>query len=238
MRPGQARGQRSHRCATIAQQASTKRRLASPTSSSGRPHLATSSSTQPRANIGRPSCNERGATSTAEARDKRGRSTTELQARRRCTKRARPVPQSTAQQFARAVASRRDIARACARHRARIQLWHKVLIRSENLGSDTTVGIRIAPPGEAAEEQINMCRETINTMNNSKIYDIHRVFQKNTLLALEHGSNRNYKNAGSSRPASGGGGEGGDGGLRTAAAAAGDARRRREEDEERGQASV
>ncbi|KZT76389.1 hypothetical protein F511_46586 [Dorcoceras hygrometricum] len=28
-----------------------------------------------------------------------------------------------------------------------------VLIRSENLGSDTTVGIRIAPPGEAAEEQ-------------------------------------------------------------------------------------
>ncbi|KZV53139.1 hypothetical protein F511_16474 [Dorcoceras hygrometricum] len=40
-----------------------------------------------------------------------------------------------------------------------------------------TVGIRITPPGEAAEEQINMCRETINTMNNSKIYDIHRMFK-------------------------------------------------------------
>ncbi|KZV38536.1 hypothetical protein F511_20404 [Dorcoceras hygrometricum] len=76
-------GQRSHRCATIAQQASTKRRLASPTSSSGRPQLATSSSAQPRANIGRPSCNERHATSAAEARDKRGRRTAELQARRR-----------------------------------------------------------------------------------------------------------------------------------------------------------
>ncbi|KZV06662.1 hypothetical protein F511_45855 [Dorcoceras hygrometricum] len=93
---------------------------------------------------------------------------------------------------------------------------------SENHGSDTIVGIRITPPGEAAEEQINMCRETINTMNNSKIYDIHRVFQKNTLLALVPGSNRNYKNAGSSRklagtsPASGGGGGGG--GRRTTAA--------------------
>ncbi|KZV30662.1 hypothetical protein F511_43497 [Dorcoceras hygrometricum] len=31
-----------------------------------------------------------------------------------------------------------------------------VLIRSENHGSDTTVGIRITPPGEAAEEQKNM----------------------------------------------------------------------------------
>ncbi|KZV06879.1 hypothetical protein F511_45639 [Dorcoceras hygrometricum] len=28
-----------------------------------------------------------------------------------------------------------------------------VLIRSKNLGSDTTVGIRSTPPGEAAEEQ-------------------------------------------------------------------------------------
>ncbi|KZV39143.1 Mechanosensitive channel of small conductance-like 10 isoform 1 [Dorcoceras hygrometricum] len=83
MRPGQARGQRSHRCATIVQQASTKRRLASPTSSSGRPQLATSSSAQPRANIGRPSSNERRATSAAEACDKRGRRTAELQARRR-----------------------------------------------------------------------------------------------------------------------------------------------------------
>ncbi|KZV17998.1 GTP-binding protein OBGC, chloroplastic [Dorcoceras hygrometricum] len=32
-------------------------------------------------------------------------------------------------------------------------IWQLVLIRSENYGSDTTVGIRIAPPGEAAEEQ-------------------------------------------------------------------------------------
>ncbi|KZV27829.1 hypothetical protein F511_28330 [Dorcoceras hygrometricum] len=35
-------------------------------------------------------------------------------------------------------------------------------------------------------------------MNNSK-YDIHRAFKVTTLLALVPGSNRNYKNAGSSR---------------------------------------
>ncbi|KZV32427.1 hypothetical protein F511_44631 [Dorcoceras hygrometricum] len=43
-----------------------------------------------------------------------------------------------------------------------------------NLGSDTTVGepwrIRIAPPGEAAEEQ-NLGRETINTIPNHAIYE-------------------------------------------------------------------
>ncbi|KZT76890.1 hypothetical protein F511_46086 [Dorcoceras hygrometricum] len=44
-------------------------------------------------------------------------------------------------------------------------IWHKVLIRSENHGSDATVGIRITSPGEAAEEQKNRCRETINTIN-------------------------------------------------------------------------
>ncbi|KZV35677.1 nuclear-pore anchor-like [Dorcoceras hygrometricum] len=64
-------------------------------------------------------------------------------------------------------------------------IWHYRMIRSENHGSDTTVG----DPDHAP-----------------------RVFQKNTLLALVPGSNRNYKNAGSSRPEtifrrSGGGGE-------------------------------
>ncbi|KZV42922.1 hypothetical protein F511_14484 [Dorcoceras hygrometricum] len=46
--------------------------------------------------------------------------------------------------------------------------------------SDVDVGIRITPPDEAAEEQINMCRETINTINKTRNYDIHRVFRSTT----------------------------------------------------------
>ncbi|KZT76421.1 SBP domain containing protein [Dorcoceras hygrometricum] len=46
-------------------------------------------------------------------------------------------------------------------------IWQYVLIRSENLGSDTTVGwprrIRITPPGEAAEEQNNTGRRSIQS---------------------------------------------------------------------------
>ncbi|KZV51404.1 alpha-glucosidase [Dorcoceras hygrometricum] len=64
------------------------------------------------------------------------------------------------------------------------------------------VGIRITPPGEAAEEQKYMCRETINTMNNSNS-DIHRALKVTTLLAVVPGSNQNYKKAGSSRHLSG-----------------------------------
>ncbi|KZV15619.1 hypothetical protein F511_38623 [Dorcoceras hygrometricum] len=61
------------------------------------------------------------------------------------------------------------------------------------------LGIRITPPGKAAEEQKINSREMINTSNTKTIYDIHRVFKTNTLLALVPGSNLNYKNAGSSR---------------------------------------
>ncbi|KZV50775.1 F-box/LRR-repeat protein [Dorcoceras hygrometricum] len=53
---------------------------------------------------------------------------------------------------------------------------------SENLGSDTTVGIRIAPPGEAAEEQKNRCRETINTVKLQAMTYIGRL-EFATLLA-------------------------------------------------------
>ncbi|KZV32098.1 hypothetical protein F511_25222, partial [Dorcoceras hygrometricum] len=42
--------------------------------------------------------------------------------------------------------------------------------------------IRITPPGEAAEEQ-KQCRETINTIKQTQIYDIHRAFRIATLLA-------------------------------------------------------
>ncbi|KZV13540.1 hypothetical protein F511_45298 [Dorcoceras hygrometricum] len=62
-------------------------------------------------------------------------------------------------------------------------IWHNVLIRSENHDSDTTVGIRIAPPDEAAEEQKIQVPGDDQYDEQYKIYDIHRVFKITTLLA-------------------------------------------------------
>ncbi|KZV44958.1 hypothetical protein F511_16188 [Dorcoceras hygrometricum] len=80
-----------------------------------------------------------------------------------------------------------------------IQYGIIVLIRSENLGSDTTVGIRITPPGEAAKEQNNHVPGDDQYDTTKQFYDIHRVFWKIPCWQLVPGSNRNYKNAGSSR---------------------------------------
>ncbi|KZT76818.1 hypothetical protein F511_46157 [Dorcoceras hygrometricum] len=74
--------------------------------------------------------------------------------------------------------------------------------RSENLGSDTTVGapwrIRITPPGKAAEEQ-KQYRETINTIKLQTFYDIHRAFR--SLPCWQHvpGSDQFLKETGTSR---------------------------------------
>ncbi|KZV33368.1 hypothetical protein F511_13173 [Dorcoceras hygrometricum] len=73
-----------------------------------------------------------------------------------------------------------------------------VFIRSENLALIPLLGSGSRPPaGQRKNEKHvpgdDQCDEQF------KFYDIHRVFQKNTLLALVPGSNRNYKNAGSSR---------------------------------------
>ncbi|KZV40238.1 hypothetical protein F511_31621 [Dorcoceras hygrometricum] len=65
---------------------------------------------------------------------------------------------------------------------------------------DTTpVGIRIVPPGEAAEEQKIHVPGDDQYDEQFKFYDIHRVFQKNTLLALVPGSDRFRKESGTSR---------------------------------------
>ncbi|KZV32091.1 ankyrin repeat-containing protein-like [Dorcoceras hygrometricum] len=71
--------------------------------------------------------------------------------------------------------------------------------RSENHGSDTTVGDPDhAPRRGSGRTKIHVSGDD-QYDEQFKIYDINRVFKVTTLLALVPGSNRNYKNAGSSR---------------------------------------
>ncbi|KZV15643.1 hypothetical protein F511_33680 [Dorcoceras hygrometricum] len=76
---------------------------------------------------------------------------------------------------------------------------HNRMIRSEKTGSDTTVGIRITPSGEAAEEQKINSRETINMSNTKTIYDIYMVFKTLPCWQLVPGSDRFRKENGTSR---------------------------------------
>ncbi|KZV38961.1 hypothetical protein F511_30018 [Dorcoceras hygrometricum] len=94
-------------------------------------------------------------------------------------------------------ATKRATARARARGEGAPPCAAAPMPESENHGSDTTVGIRITPPG-GGRTKIHVPGDN-QYDEQFKFYDIHRVFQKNTLLALVPGSNRNYKNAGSSR---------------------------------------
>ncbi|KZV19714.1 hypothetical protein F511_35214 [Dorcoceras hygrometricum] len=76
-------------------------------------------------------------------------------------------------------------------------IWKLVFIRSENHGSDTTVGDPDHAPRRGSGRTEKHVRETINTINNTQ-YDIHRVFKTLPCWQLVPGSDRFRKENGTS----------------------------------------